>query len=72
MRSRRRQGVQRANAFVDRLPSPATGAVESVFRLLDGSLHNHHVEVTGGVLAEECGERLRAFFRERRLKTPAG
>lgn len=62
----------RVGRLVYGAPDPKTGAVESVFRLLDGSLHNHHVEVTGGVLAEECGERLRAFFRERRLKTPAG
>jgi tRNA(adenine34) deaminase len=27
---------------------------------------NHAVEVESGVLAEECGELLRAFFRERR------
>jgi tRNA(adenine34) deaminase len=46
---------------------PKGGACGSVFDLLpsDGRF-NHAVEVTGGVLAEECGERLRAFFRERR------
>jgi tRNA(adenine34) deaminase len=27
---------------------------------------NHAVEVESGVLAEECGDLLRAFFRERR------
>lgn len=27
---------------------------------------NHRVEVTGGVLAEECGSLLQTFFRERR------
>jgi len=50
---------------------PKTGAVESVFQLLDGDRHNHHVAVTGGLLAEECGEHLRAFFRARRVRTPA-
>ena len=45
---------------------PKTGAVESRFRLLAPGLHNHTPEVTGGVLAEECGELLRGFFRERR------
>ena len=29
---------------------------------------NHHTSVTGGVLAEPCGELLRRFFRERRAK----
>jgi len=45
---------------------PKTGAVTSVFTLLDGERHNRRVAVTGGVLADACGERLRAFFRERR------
>lgn len=46
---------------------PKTGAVESVFELLTSDRHNHRPVVTGGVLAEACGERLREFFRERRL-----
>ena len=29
---------------------------------------NHHTSVTGGVLAETCGDLLRRFFRERRSK----
>ena len=39
------------------------GSLEDIVR--DGRL-NHEVEVTVGVLAEECGEVLRAFFAERR------
>jgi len=31
----------------------------------DGRL-NHRVEVASGVLAQECGEILREFFRQRR------
>ncbi len=45
---------------------PKTGAAGSVFDLLPGDRHNHRVEVSGGCLADECGERLRAFFRARR------
>lgn len=45
---------------------PKTGAAGSVFDLLPGQRHNHRVEVAGGCLADECGERLRAFFRARR------
>ena len=45
---------------------PKAGAVDSHFRLVDGSVLNHRVEVTGGVRAEECGELLRSFFRARR------
>ncbi len=45
---------------------PKTGAAGSVFDLLPGQQHNHQVQVDGGCLAEDCGERLRAFFRARR------
>ena len=45
---------------------PKTGAVESRFQLLHAEGHNHTLDVTGGVLAEESGEVLRRFFAERR------
>ncbi len=45
---------------------PKTGAARSVFRLLDAPALNHRAEVVGGVLAEECGERLKRFFQSRR------
>lgn len=47
---------------------PKTGALGSRFDLLSDDLHNHRIEVLGGVLAEECGEQLRQFFRRRRGK----
>lgn len=48
---------------------PRAGAAGSVFNLLPSDERfNHRTEVQGGVLAEECGERLRAFFRARRGK----
>lgn len=45
---------------------PKTGAVSSVFNLSEASQFNHRVEYVGGLLAEECGELLRQFFRARR------
>ncbi|MET0331554.1 MAG: tRNA adenosine(34) deaminase TadA [Dyella sp.] len=45
---------------------PKTGAAGSVFDTLISSLHNHRVVVQGGLLAEESGTMLRAFFRSRR------
>jgi tRNA(adenine34) deaminase len=45
---------------------PKTGAAGSVFPLLPGDRHNHRVEVLGGCLEADCGDRLRAFFRARR------
>jgi tRNA(adenine34) deaminase len=45
---------------------PKTGAAGSVFDILQSPLHNHRIEILGGVLAQECGELLRGFFQERR------
>ncbi len=46
---------------------PKTGACGSVINLMDELKLNHHTEVVGGVLAEECGAVLTAFFKQRRL-----
>ena len=45
---------------------PKTGAVRSLFRVLDDPKHNHRIEIVEGILAAECGEKVRAFFRRRR------
>ena len=45
---------------------PKRGAVESALELAEAAFLNHEVQWTGGVLAEECGQMLRDFFRERR------
>lgn len=45
---------------------PKSGAVASVSRLLDAPYLNHRINCRGGVLAEECGQRLSAFFKARR------
>ena len=46
---------------------PKGGAAGSVFDLLPSDARfNHRVACEGGLMAEECGELLRAFFRERR------
>ncbi len=47
---------------------PRFGAVGSANNLLQDTQLNHQVEVTSGVLAEECGLILKKFFRERRKK----
>jgi len=45
---------------------PKTGAAGSVFDIVRSPLLNHQVRVDGGVMAEECGDLLREFFRSRR------
>jgi tRNA(adenine34) deaminase len=45
---------------------PKAGAAGSVLDVLAQPLLNHRPQVVPGVLAPECGELLRAFFRARR------
>ena len=45
-----------------------TGCVHSVLNLFDNPQLNHHTMVEGGVLAEECAQVLKDFFKERRAK----
>ena len=47
---------------------PKTGACGSVFDLAASSKMNHRIEVTGGVLADECGALLKRFFAARRSR----
>jgi tRNA(adenine34) deaminase len=44
------------------------GAVESVFQLCDSSFLNHQLEITKGVLADECRKLMQDFFRQKRQK----
>jgi tRNA(adenine34) deaminase len=58
------------NARVPRLvygcPDPKAGAVRTLFKLCEDARLNHRVDVTAGVLTDECAEQLRSFFRARR------
>jgi tRNA(adenine34) deaminase len=45
---------------------PKGGAVRSCFAVLDHPMLNHRIEVTSGVLAEECAAAIQAFFAARR------
>jgi tRNA(adenine34) deaminase len=45
---------------------PKAGAAGSVLDVLSEPSLNHRPEVVGGVLGEECGELLSAFFAARR------
>jgi tRNA(adenine34) deaminase len=58
------------NARVARLvygcTNPKAGAVRTLFSIVDDPRLNHRVEVTGGVLAEQCADVLKQFFAELR------
>jgi len=50
---------------------PKTGAAGSVINVFSQARLNHHTQVQGGLLAQECADRLQTFFRQRRLKAVA-
>ncbi|HKY26926.1 MAG TPA: tRNA adenosine(34) deaminase TadA [Pyrinomonadaceae bacterium] len=47
-------------------PDERAGAVRSRFGICDSEFLNHRVEVTTGVLEDECRELMQKFFRSRR------
>jgi tRNA(adenine34) deaminase len=61
-------------ARIDRLvygcDDPKTGAVKSLYNIVQDGRLNHCVEVTSGVLADECGVLLTEFFQKRRPEGP--
>ncbi|MGX8883396.1 tRNA adenosine(34) deaminase TadA [Methylovorus sp. SPW-M1] len=50
---------------------PKTGSCGSVIDLMAEPRLNHHTEVVGGILAEECGSMLSRFFSARRASKKA-
>lgn len=58
------------HARVDRVVfgavDPKTGAAGSVLDVFSEKRINHHTQVEGGVMGQECGQLLRDFFKERR------
>ena len=47
-------------------PDERAGAVESRFRICDTNFLNHRIEISSGVLEEECRTIMLEFFRMRR------
>ena len=47
---------------------PKAGAVVSLYHILNDNRLNHQVDVTEGILQEECGEILSRFFKEKRIR----
>jgi tRNA(adenine34) deaminase len=45
-----------------------TGAVKSLYNIVQDGRLNHRLEVTSGVLADECGQILQEFFEKRRIE----
>jgi tRNA(adenine34) deaminase len=47
---------------------PKCGAVTSLYDILTDKRLNHQVEVTAGILPEECGEIMSRFFKQKRIR----
>ncbi len=45
-----------------------TGAVKSLYNIVQDDRLNHKIEVTSGVLADDCSKLLQQFFQNRRLE----
>jgi len=56
----------RITRLVYAAPDPKAGACGSVLSVMNHPQLNHRVDVVSGLLAEECGEILRGFFKARR------
>ena len=58
------------HARVDRVvygaTDPKTGAAGSILDVFSSKQINHQTVIEGGTMAEECGQLLRDFFKERR------
>jgi tRNA(adenine34) deaminase len=50
---------------------PRAGAAYSLYNIVQDPRLNHTVEITTGVLEEECASLLQEFFRHRRGGAPA-
>lgn len=62
----------RLDRLVYGTPDPKTGAVESLYNIVQDSRLNHRLQVTAGVLQEDCRLQLQHFFRRRRLEKNGG
>ena len=45
---------------------PKTGACGSLYNIVQDGRLNHRLEITSGILSEQCSEQLRTFFSKKR------
>lgn len=58
--------LSRIDRLVYGCDDPKTGAVKSLYNITTDQRLNHRLEVTNGILADECGALLQEFFTRRR------
>jgi len=58
--------LSRMDRLVYGCNDPKSGACGSLYNIVDDERLNHRLEVTSGVLADECSQQLQEFFAKRR------
>lgn len=61
--------LARISRLVIGADDPKTGACGSLYDIAGEGKLNHRIEITRGVLGDECSAVLKEFFRDRRQKT---
>ncbi|MHC4622640.1 MAG: tRNA adenosine(34) deaminase TadA [Planctomycetota bacterium] len=60
--------LSRMDRLVYGCDDPKAGACKSLYNIVQDERLNHRLEVTSGVLGEECAELLQKFFEKRRIE----
>ena len=60
--------LSRMDRLVYGCEDPKTGAVKSLYNIVQDERLNHKIEVTSGVLAKECCQQVQEFFAKRRIE----
>jgi tRNA(adenine34) deaminase len=60
--------LSRIDRLVYGCDDPKSGAVKSLYNIVTDDRLNHRLEVTSGILADECAKLLQDFFKSRRNK----
>ena len=60
--------LSRMDQLVYGCSDPKSGACGSLYNIVQDGRLNHKLEVTAGLLADECSEQLQSFFRSRRSR----
>jgi len=58
--------LSRMDRLVYGCDDPKAGACKSLYNIVQDKRLNHRIEVTSGVLAEQCSQQLQEFFAKRR------
>lgn len=58
--------MARITRLVYGAPDPKAGSAGSIMNIVQDHRLNHRLDVTGGVMENECGELLKVFFKKKR------